>query len=129
MDYGFAQLSLDIVSLQLKYPKLGSIGGNAGKVNTFTGVDLANLTSGVLDSTTLLDNNNLMCFALSAVKLASPTYLNKLYGTAGAVINLLLNAVNVPLLSLSCPQWTDLTWNEGGMENMFPGAKRAGHAL
>jgi hypothetical protein len=77
----------------------------------------------------LFENSNLLCFSLNIIKLASPTYLNTLYGTVGSVLNLVLNAVNVPLLSLSCPQWTDLTWNEGAIENQFPGAKKAGRAL
>jgi hypothetical protein len=43
------------------------IGGNTGKPNTFTGVNIADLTGGVFNAETLLEGNNLMCFAFQAV--------------------------------------------------------------
>ena len=40
------------------------IGGNTGKPNTFTGVNIADLTGGVFNAETLLEGNNLMCYGL-----------------------------------------------------------------
>lgn len=135
----------------LRHPELGSIGGNTGTVNSFAGVELTDLTSGVLNLTKLLESNNLLCFVLEVVKLASPTYLNNLYATlvsnfsnladGGAVLmggqsvplNLLFDTLSVPLLNLACPTWTDLTY--GGepiwqaLQERFPGANMSGAAL
>jgi hypothetical protein len=48
----------------LQHPDLDSVGGNTGTVDTFTGVDIADLTGGVLNAATLLESNNLFCFAM-----------------------------------------------------------------
>lgn len=81
LDYGLLQLNLDTVDWILKFPELASIGGNTGTVNSFAGVELTDLTSGVLNLPKLLESNNLLCFVLEIVKLASPTYLSNLYAT------------------------------------------------
>ncbi|KAJ3847013.1 hypothetical protein EV368DRAFT_69444 [Lentinula lateritia] len=48
-----------------------SIGGNTGQVNTFTGVDVADLTGGVYNAATLLEGNNFQCFfSLQAATMA-----------------------------------------------------------
>ena len=50
---------VDIVAGGIKYPELLVIGGNTGKVNTFTGVDVTDLSGGVFNGATLLEGNNL----------------------------------------------------------------------
>ncbi|KAK5130761.1 hypothetical protein LTR08_001706 [Meristemomyces frigidus] len=115
-DYTLVDLNLDLVSWITSHPELADIGGNTGTVNSFTGVDLDNLTSGVLNAATLLEDNNLICFALNVVKLAAPSYTNKLFATLSGPLNLILNAVNVPMLSLDCPTWAAL---QSGGQNIF----------
>jgi hypothetical protein len=122
------ELTLDIGVCMIKYPVLASSGGTSGKVNTFVGSNPTSFTSGLLNSATLLENNNLMCFALNVVKMTAPNYLSTLYGTVNSVLSIVLDAVNAPLLSLDCPQWKDITWNDGAMQDAFPGAKKAGRA-
>lgn len=70
VDYGLVQLNLDVVSFILKYPVFASIGGNVGRVNSFTGVDLADPAGGVLNMGNLLQSNNLICFVLEIVNFA-----------------------------------------------------------
>lgn len=133
VDYGLIQLNLDTVDWILRHPELGSIGGNTGTVNSFAGVELTDLTSGVLNLAKLLESNNLLCFVLEVVKLASPTYLNNLYATLSVPLNLLFDTLSVPLLNLACPTWKDLTY--GGepiwqaLQERFPGANMSGAAL
>jgi hypothetical protein len=43
-------------------PTLLDIGGNTNGVNTFTGVDLGNLTGGVINGQNLLQGDNFACF-------------------------------------------------------------------
>lgn len=111
VDWGLVQLNLDLVSWTLQYPVLASIGGNMGEVNTFTGVDLGDPVSGLANVPKLLEGNNLICFALQIVKLAAPSYTNNLFATL-APLNMLLENLAGPLLSLSCPSYDLLT--QGG---------------
>ena len=133
IPYGLVQLNLDTLSMIAQYPEVGSIGGNVGTVNSFTGIDLSDVTGGVLHAGNLLEGNNLLCFALEVVKMASPSYLNNLYTTLAAPLNLITQIVSVPLLNLSCPVWGDL--NMGGkplwtaLEEEFPGAQKGSRAL
>lgn len=58
---------LDVIDFGLKDPRLLSIGGNTGKVNTFTGVDPSALTKGVFNGATLTQGNNLECFIFQLI--------------------------------------------------------------
>ena len=62
--YSIAYLISDDLEMVLQHLDLDSIGGNTGTVDTFTGVDVANLTGGLLNAATLMEGNNLFCFAM-----------------------------------------------------------------
>ena len=62
-----------------------------------------------------------MCFALEFVKLAAPTFTNNLFKTLSQPLNLILNSLNVPLLSLQCPEWSALT---GGGDSILEALKQ-----
>jgi hypothetical protein len=125
------QLNLDTVAMIAQYPELGSIGGNVGTVNSFTGVDLDDVLGGVLNAGQLLENNNLLCFALQVVRMASPNYLNNLYKTVEAPLKLVDGILGgKSLLNLGCPVWDELTlegkplWT--ALQDRYPGAKVGG---
>ena len=131
VDYGLVQLNLDTVAMIAQYPELGSIGGNVGTVNSFTGVDLDDVLGGVLNAGQLLENNNLLCFALQVVRMASPNYLNNLYKTVEAPLKLVDGILGgKSLLNLGCPVWDELTlegkplWT--ALQDRYPGAKVGG---
>jgi hypothetical protein len=151
-EYGLIPLNLDLVSWVLKHPELGryvfcpqsqwlnqdsrvvhSIGGNTGTVNSFTGLNLQNITGGILNATSLLENNNLLCFVFQVLKTFLPNSLSPLLSTLEVPINLVTDTLAAPILSLACPAWKDLT--EGGeplwdaIQRNFPGASRAGSSL
>jgi hypothetical protein len=115
------QLNLDTLTMIAQHPELGSIGGNMG------------ITGGVLNADKLLESNNLICFALQVVRMASPSYLSNIYSTLDKPLKLIAKIVSAPLLSLDCPVWDDLTlegqplWT--ALEEKFPGAKRSQGAL
>ncbi|KAH8711867.1 Chloroperoxidase [Phaeosphaeriaceae sp. PMI808] len=133
VEYGLVPLNLDIVAWVLKHPVLGSIGGNTGTVNSFTGLDLHNITGGVLNLTTLLENNNLLCFVFQVLKTFLPNSLSPLLATLEVPIRLVTDILAAPILSLSCPAWKDLTtggeplWD--AIQNNFSGASKAGSSL
>ncbi|KAK4501880.1 hypothetical protein PRZ48_007689 [Zasmidium cellare] len=126
VDWTVVQFNLDLVDWILQYPELGSIGGNAGEVNTFAGISLADPVTGIANVTNLLEGNNLICFALQVVKLAAPSYTNNIFKTLAAPLELILDALATPLLDLGCPSWTAL--QRGGkplleyMQDSYPGA-------
>lgn len=131
--YGLVELNLDTVDWILQHPELGSIGGNTGTVNSFTGLDLSNVTGGVVNAATLLKGNNLLCFSFEVLKTFLPNSLSPLLSTLAVPINMVENALSAPILSLACPAWKDLTlggeplWD--GIQDTFPGAKKAGSSL
>jgi hypothetical protein len=63
-QYSITYLISDDLEMVLQHLDLDSIGGNTGTVDSFTGVDLADLTGGVFNAETLLKDNNLFCFAM-----------------------------------------------------------------
>ncbi|KAK7705981.1 hypothetical protein SLS57_009898 [Botryosphaeria dothidea] len=133
IEYGLIPLNLDTVGWILKHPVLGSIGGNTGTVNSFSGLDLHNITGGVLNATSLLENNNLLCFVFELLKTFAPNSLSPLLSTLEVPLKLITDTLATPLLSLACPAWKDMT--EGGeplwdaIQTKFPGAGKAGSSL
>ncbi|OAG39748.1 hypothetical protein AYO21_06023 [Fonsecaea monophora] len=133
VDYDVVQLNLDLVDAFVKYPQLASIGGNTGTVNSFTPLDISDLTGGVLNAETLLQGNNLLCFALQIVDTVSPDSLSPLYSTLAVPLKLLTDALGSALDPLTCPPLGDLTY--GGqpiwesLTKVFAGPGRAGAPL
>lgn len=119
-------------ALLLKKPELLSVGGNTGTVNSFTGIDVEDLTGGVFNAAKLLEGNNLVCFALEVVKFAGPNALSSALKTLSEPIEL-LGKVVAPLVDLSCPVFEDLTvggtnfWDHA--MQTYPGANKSGSAL
>lgn len=119
-------------ALLVKQPELLSVGGNTGKVNSFAGIDVGDLTGGVFNAANLLEGNNLVCFALEVVKFAGPNSLSSALKTLSEPIEL-LGKIVAPLVDLSCPVFEDLTvggtnfWDHA-MQS-YPGANKSGSAL
>jgi hypothetical protein len=110
-----------------------SIGGNTGTPNSFTGIDITNLTGGVFNAATLLESNNLMCFVMEVVKTLAPNSLSTLFSILEVPLQLITGNVRAAILNLSCPSFKDLTIGgqgfEEGIQNMFPGAAKSGGAM
>jgi hypothetical protein len=87
----------DLLQEAAVYPKFLDVGGNTGKVNTFSGVDIEDLTGGALNSATLLQGNNLFCFAYQAAQQGELDLVKTLLNTVAG------GAVGKAILSLGCP--------------------------
>jgi hypothetical protein len=126
LDYGLISLNVDLLYLFARHPKLMSIGGNTGTVNTFTGVDFADLVGGVANVPTLLEGNNLICFLLEIVKTVAPNILSSIFKTLEGPLDFLSTVLTAPLLDLACPAFDELT--TGGtnilesLQTQLPGA-------
>ncbi|KAJ4332398.1 hypothetical protein N0V87_008394 [Didymella glomerata] len=118
-DYGLLSLNSDALVNIENHPYLVAIGGNTGEPNTFTGVNIADLTGGVFDAETLFQGNNLMCFAFQVVSLGSPDILRGLLGNVALAVQKLTAALDPLIDALGCPELTK--YDKALLEN-FPGA-------
>ncbi|KAF2091596.1 oxidase [Saccharata proteae CBS 121410] len=131
--YGLVELNLDLAAWMMKYPELASVGGNTGTVNSFTGVDLGNVTGGLLNAETLLEGNNLLCFVFEVIKTFAPEAISPLFATIEEPVQWIVNTLDVPIANLSCPAYGDL--EAGGkplwdvLQDKYPGAKAANSSL
>jgi len=95
--YSIPYFMADVLNAAALHPKFLNIGGNTGTTNSFTGVDLADLTGGVFNGQTLAQGNNLGCFVYQLSAQAKPDVatgpLTKLQDVIGDIIK-----------PLGCPQ-------------------------
>ena len=101
--YTIPFFQLDLTQAALEHPEFLNVGGNTGKVNTFTGVDLTNLTGGVYNTQTLLQGNNAACFAMELAVMQAPDLISGL-ATDTSAMDALGVALNNATNSLGCPQ-------------------------
>ena len=94
------------------------MGGNTGTVNSFTGIDVGNLTGGVYNAQTLLQGNNLLCFAFQAAQQGIPSVLSGIVSNIAPVVALLNQWVSPVTSLLDCPAL--LTFNQSAF-NQYPG--------
>lgn len=118
-EYGMVPFAIELNLIALAHPEFLSIGGNTGQVDTFTGVNLADLTGGVYDASTLLEGNNLGCFVLQAAVMNLPT---SVAGLLEGVLNDLAGIVNPLLEEWDCPELLNI--DESLLEK-FPGYSRS----
>lgn len=102
-------------------------------MNTYSGIDLNNITGSIVNAEGLLEGNNLLCFALQTLKLGSPNSLSSLYATLAAPLGMLLNVIDSTFLSLSCPAFSDLSYQGTDLFEFinatYPGAAMSGSFL
>lgn len=84
-------------------------------------MDVGDLTGGVFNAATLLEGNNLACFAYQVVSIASPDIISGgILGTlAQSAIKTLTDALSPVLATFSCPQ---LVKYDKSLLEAFPGA-------
>jgi len=127
----------DVAILVTKYPDIVEIGGNTGTVNSFTGVDPGDLSGGVYNAQTLLQGNNLGCFAFQvsshrpfnlvvifmltraeAAQQGIPVALSGIISNLAPIIALVNQYISPVLDELNCPALN--TFNQSAF-NQFPG--------
>lgn len=103
-EYTIPFFLTDVIAAAEQYPQFLDIGGNTGKVNTFTELDVTNLTAGVFNGATLLEGNNLECFLFQSVQNLVPDLLKSLVSNVAGGTSLFNNEVGTILDGLTCPQ-------------------------
>ena len=90
-------------------PEALSVGGNTGEVNTFTGVDLGNITGGVYQTSDLTDPKKFVCYLYQLSLAITPDFLRSeaLGGALAGALNLLQTQIS-PLVDPSCAKIGEL---------------------
>ncbi|CAF9924653.1 hypothetical protein IMSHALPRED_006247 [Imshaugia aleurites] len=116
--YTIPAFILDVLAFGILDPRLLSIGGNTGTTDSFTGLDVSDLTGGVFDGATLAQGNNLECFIFQLVQAESPTMVAGLYGNVTAAMQPLAESISSNLAGLGCPQLGAVS---SDMYDVYPG--------
>ncbi|KAL9931430.1 hypothetical protein V8E36_009716 [Tilletia maclaganii] len=101
--FGLADVVYNLVRSGTAYPELLSIGGNTGKVNSFAGVNVGDLTGGSLNTATLLGNKDATaCFLYQAtIEQAVPTQLKFIYKDTAYALSVINDLVDRPFKALA----------------------------
>lgn len=97
------------------------------------GLDISDLSGGVLNAQDLLRGNNAVCLGLSLLIEFSPSLLTSLYTTITTPLKKITDSITPLIGSLDCPQLKTAT--NGGTnilekwKTTYPGVKRAGVAF
>ncbi|KAL9076215.1 MAG: hypothetical protein Q9157_003750 [Trypethelium eluteriae] len=117
-QYTAVEVAIDVATGYVAYPGSLKIGGNTGTPNSFVGVSVENLTSGVYNAETLFEGDNFACFAFNVAEQGLPDFLQG----AGSALNnatAFLQQYLSPITSeLNCSQ---LAQYDAGVLNSFPG--------
>ncbi|KAL9067670.1 MAG: hypothetical protein Q9161_006752 [Pseudevernia consocians] len=119
-EYSPASFAQDLVQIAAVVPEAVSVGGNTGEVNTFTGVDLGNITGGVYQTSDLTNPTKFVCFFYQLTLAIVPDFLrSEALGSALAgALNLLQTQIS-PFVDPSCA--TIANYNDA-FAAQFPGA-------
>jgi hypothetical protein len=99
------------VILATKYPDIVRVGCNTGTPNSFVSVNPGDLTGGVFTAATLLEGNNLGCFAFQALQQGLVT-------DVAGVLALVNQYVSPVVQTLNC---LALNQFDQSLFNQFPG--------
>lgn len=117
-QYNVADVFIDLIAGAVQYPQTVHFGGNTGTTDSFTGVNLGDLTGGVFNGATLLQGNNLACFALQAAMAGGIDELDGVLNALGGLINPVLNPIKAAFAGLACPQLSEF---HSQIFKQFPG--------
>lgn len=118
-DFGLVAFALDALDALQHLPYMAVLGGNTGEPNTFTGVNIGDVTGGVFNAETLLEGNNAMCLAFQVVSAVTPDILRGLLGNVLLAVQKLAEVLNPIIDELGCPQLAKFDKTAFGK---FPGA-------
>jgi len=119
-EYTIPFFMSDLNAAALQYPQFLDIGGNTGKVDTFAGIDVKNVSGGVYNLQTLAQGNNAACFAFQFAQQTAPDVLKGLFSSLTAPLAQLNDAFEKVFAEISCPQLQSVDTSQFAN---YPGSK------
>ncbi|TXB95668.1 hypothetical protein FocTR4_00016117 [Fusarium oxysporum f. sp. cubense] len=101
-EFTIPDFLVDVLEHAAKYPRLLNIGGNTGKVNSFSGVDIGDLTGGVFNTAMLLKGDNLECFVMQIIMAAAPDVLGSQFTDVTKALRPLADKLRQLLAGKTC---------------------------
>lgn len=102
-EYSPASFALDLEKIAQTVPEAVSVGGNTGTTNSFTGVDLGDITGGAYQTEDLLDPTKFVCFFYQLTLALVPDFLrSKALGNVLQAALTLLHSKIDPYVDPSC---------------------------
>ncbi|MCJ1467988.1 hypothetical protein MMC07_006614 [Pseudocyphellaria aurata] len=102
-DYALYSFALDLLQMAKVVPEAVAVGGNTGTVNSFAGVELADITGGVYHTLDLLNPQKFTCFLYELTLAVVPAFLHsQLLGSLLTGALNLLHPLIDPLVDPSC---------------------------
>ena len=103
-EYGLSEFLTDVLAAAKEHPEFLSVGGNTGTPDSFTGVDIEDLSGGVFNTKTLGEGNNLACFVFQLIGQMTPDILEGLAGRLLEKTFQLTEALEKIVSRLQCPK-------------------------
>lgn len=122
--YNIPFFTVDSIRALVLDPIFFSIGGNTGKVNTFAGINPANVSSGVFNLQNLKDPKNFRCFAFQLATQSQPDLLEGIYTNVTPAMNKLQQAASKLTQGLGCPKLKKLQYGQEGLA-AYPGYSKS----
>jgi hypothetical protein len=110
-EYSPLSFAQDLLTMSQTVPGVVAIGGNTGTVNSFTGVDLADITGGAYHTADLLNPQKFVCYFYQIILAVVPDILrSRLLGAVlGTALNLLSSKLT-PLIDPQCATICESSW-------------------
>ncbi|CAK1362436.1 unnamed protein product [Cercospora beticola] len=119
--YSLADVFIDLLAGAQTNPNTLRIGGNTGTTNSFTGLDVSDLTGGAFNGATLFQGNNLACFAFGAAMAGGIDQLDGVLSIVQNALGPITGAITNAVAGLSCPQLEAANFNSQ-LFKAYPGA-------
>nr|RBQ91219.1 hypothetical protein FVER53263_12235 [Fusarium verticillioides] len=103
-EFSIPDFLVDVLEHAVKHPCLLNIGGNTGKLNSFSGVDIGDLTGGVFNTAMLLKGDNLECFVMQIIMAAAPDVLGSQFTDVTKALTPLADKLRQLLARKTCPK-------------------------
>ena len=102
-EYTALSVIQDLLTMAQTVPDVISVGGNTGTVNSFTGVNLGDITGGAYRLTDLLDPPKFVCYFYQLTLAVTPDILrSRFVGTVLGIALSLLSSTLSPFIDPNC---------------------------
>lgn len=122
-EYTIPFFLTDVLAAAAQYPQFLSVGGNTGTKNSFTGIDVTNLSGGLFNGASLLQGNNLECFLFQALVQGGPDLIEQLFVNPAPANTKLNGMVSTAQGAAICPKLNNIDYSQF---NKYPGARGGG---